>query len=121
MKSETIRVRIDAGVKEQVEAILGKLGLTQSGVVNLLYSHILLHKGLPFEVKIPNAETQAAIDDAASDRNMTSFATQTELFAELDGAELDGQTCAQAESTAASRKTTNGPKGGAGTSTSSSR
>jgi DNA-damage-inducible protein J len=109
MKSDLIRVRIDADVKKQVEAILDKLGLTQSSVVNLLYSHILLHQGLPFEVKIPNAATQQAIDDAFHGRDMASFSTPEELFQELDGPE-----CGPAESPKPSRRTTTVRKSGVG-------
>lgn len=49
----TIHARIDSELKENVEAILSKLGLTPTDAIKLFYNQILLNGGLPFEVKIP--------------------------------------------------------------------
>lgn len=62
-KVTTIQARIEPQLKEQADAILKKIGLTASQAINALYAQIIMHKGLPFELKIPNQETLAARDE----------------------------------------------------------
>ena len=52
-KTSNLYVRIEPEVKEQAEKILDALGVTPSSAVNMFYKQIILHQGLPFEVKIP--------------------------------------------------------------------
>ncbi len=53
-KTANLYARIEPDVKEQAEAILDVLGIPASGAINMFYKQIILHKGLPFEVIIPN-------------------------------------------------------------------
>ena len=66
MKRAVIHTTIDPKLKEDALAILSKLGLKQADAINLFFSQIVLRKGLPFDVTIPAAETQTAIDDVDS-------------------------------------------------------
>ncbi|WP_067583802.1 type II toxin-antitoxin system RelB/DinJ family antitoxin [Endozoicomonas ascidiicola] len=52
-KETTVRARIDEALKEQAEDILRKLGLTTSQAINLYFSQIVLQRGMPFEVRLP--------------------------------------------------------------------
>ena len=52
-KTSNLYVRIEPDVKEQAELILDALGVAPSSAVNMFYKQIILHRGLPFEVKIP--------------------------------------------------------------------
>lgn len=54
-KSENHYARIEPEVKEQAEGILSALGIPASNAINMFYKQIILHRGLPFEVKIPSA------------------------------------------------------------------
>jgi addiction module RelB/DinJ family antitoxin len=56
-KTATIRTRIEPSLMREVEDILAQLGLTASETVHLLYRQIKLQRGLPFDVRIPNALT----------------------------------------------------------------
>ena len=60
-KTETIRARVGSKLKANAEAVLHKLGLTASDAIRLFYRQIALRKGLPFDVKLPNAATRQAI------------------------------------------------------------
>ncbi|WP_422409715.1 type II toxin-antitoxin system RelB/DinJ family antitoxin [Endozoicomonas sp. ALB122] len=53
-KETTVRARIDEALKEEAEQVLRKLGLTTSQAINLYFSQIVLRKGLPFDVVIPD-------------------------------------------------------------------
>jgi DNA-damage-inducible protein J len=55
VKSANIMARVEPEIKEQAESILEQLGLSASGVINMLYRQIILRNGLPFSVTIPAA------------------------------------------------------------------
>lgn len=52
-KSANLYARIEPEVKEQAEKILSTLGIPASSAINMFYKQIILQRGLPFEVKIP--------------------------------------------------------------------
>ena len=54
-KSANIIARVEPEIKEQAESIMEQLGLSASGVINMLYRQIILRNGLPFSVTIPAA------------------------------------------------------------------
>lgn len=56
-KTSVIRARMEPTLKEEVERILSRLGLTVSETIHLLYRQIQLRRGLPFEVSLPNRLT----------------------------------------------------------------
>jgi len=82
-KTAFIRARIEPSLKEHVEQILDKLGLTQTEAIKLFYKQIELTNGLPFEVKIPNRETKKAIKDSVEGKNQERFSTTDKLFEDL--------------------------------------
>ena len=53
-KTSNVYARIEPETKEQVEAILSKLGIPSSVAINMFYNQIILNNGLPFDVKIPS-------------------------------------------------------------------
>ena len=52
-KSANLYARIEPEVKEQAEIILGELGIPASSAINMFYKQIILQRGLPFDVKLP--------------------------------------------------------------------
>lgn len=58
-----IKSRIDLDLKTDVERILATLGLTVSDAIRPTFKKIAARQGLPFDVKIPNAQTQSAMRD----------------------------------------------------------
>jgi DNA-damage-inducible protein J len=81
-KTDMIRVRIDPALKDKAEKILGELGLSASDAIRLFYSQITLADGLPFPVKIPNAETRQAMKDADAGK-VTRYASTAEMFKKM--------------------------------------
>ena len=45
--TSAVYARIDTNLKENAESILSQLGITPSSAVQMLYSQIIMHKGLP--------------------------------------------------------------------------
>lgn len=59
-----VRARVDEQVKDEAEAVLSYFGLTLSDAVRLTLTRVARDKALPLELKIPNAETQAAMAES---------------------------------------------------------
>jgi DNA-damage-inducible protein J len=81
-KTGMIRARIDPELKDRAEAILHELGLNASDAIRLFYTQITLNDGLPFPVKVPNAETIEAMR-AADAGEGTRYASTAEMFKKL--------------------------------------
>lgn len=82
-KVATINTRIEPKLKSEAEHILHKVGLTSAEAVRLFYKQICLQKGLPFAVKIPNAKTQKAIQQANTGKTHKAKNIDA-LFEDLD-------------------------------------
>jgi len=73
MKDALINARIESDLKKDVEMILKQLGLSATQAITMYYQQIKLNKGLPFEVRIPNDETQKVIDESRKGINVDNF------------------------------------------------
>lgn len=82
-KTAQVRARIDPVVKEEAESILEELGLNPSAAISSFYSQIVLRRGLPFPVEVPNEVTAAAIEVARSGRGQVEAADLKELLGKL--------------------------------------
>ena len=71
-KTDMIRARVDA-LKHEAEAVFSQLGLSTTEAVTLFYKQVTLHRGLPFAVKLPNAETREALKQAHENENLTEY------------------------------------------------
>ena len=55
IKTETVMARVEPQIKEKAEEILSALGVSSSGIINMLYRQIILTGGIPFSVTLPHA------------------------------------------------------------------
>ena len=53
MKTSAIYIRVEPGLKKEAETVLSDLGLSLSSAITLFFKQIVIHNGLPFEVKKP--------------------------------------------------------------------
>ena len=60
----TVRARVDGDLKQEVEEILKEIGLSTSQAITLFLKRIKYEKGIPFELKVPNATTIQAMEEA---------------------------------------------------------
>ncbi|MBK1631068.1 type II toxin-antitoxin system antitoxin, RelB/DinJ family [Thiohalocapsa halophila] len=58
---EVVRARIDKEVKAEAAAVLSGMGLSMSDAIRLLMVRVARDKALPFDVRVPNAETRQAM------------------------------------------------------------
>ena len=84
MASDTVvRARIDGQVKERAARVLADMGLSVSDAIRLLLVRVAAEKALPFEIKVPNAETRAAMAEVENGVGK-SVDTVAELMADLN-------------------------------------
>ena len=83
MGNETgmIRVRVGPELKSQAEEVFSELGLSPTEAITLFYTQVTLHRGLPFAVGIPNAETIKALRQARAGEGLTEYADLEDLRA----------------------------------------
>jgi len=80
--NDRIHTRIDPELKSKAEGILSELGISSSEAIRLFYSQICHHRGIPFDVKIPNETTLAALQEDLS--NAKRYASFADIRKDLD-------------------------------------
>jgi DNA-damage-inducible protein J len=81
--ADVVRARIDTGLKKEATAVLSAMGLSVSDAIRLMLVRVVSDKALPFDVRIPNAETQAAMQ-AVQRGEVERFKTVEALMADLN-------------------------------------
>lgn len=84
-----LHVRVDDDIKEQATAALTSMGLSMSDAVRLFLRRVVVDQAFPLELKVPNAETQAAMEEsrammAARRGKSGRFTSADALFADLE-------------------------------------
>ncbi len=82
-KTAMIRARTDSNLKEKVELIFDKLGLNATSAINIFYKQVLLSRGLPFEVRVPNTTTRKAMKEAQAGQTVKGLKSTEDLFRSL--------------------------------------
>jgi DNA-damage-inducible protein J len=78
-----VHIRVDEKVKEEAAETLASMGLTVSDAVRILLTRVAAEKAMPFDVRVPNRATKAAID--AGERGKVSRANSVaEMMADLN-------------------------------------
>ena len=81
-----LHVRMDDDTKAQGNAVLEAIGLSASDAVRLLYRRLAADQAFPLELKVPNAETRAAMAEghAILRARKARFETADDLMASLE-------------------------------------
>ena len=75
-----INIRVNDEVKKEAEIIFKSLGLNMSVAMNLFLKKCISEKGIPFDLKIPNKETNKILN---GDIERKSYKNVDELFEDL--------------------------------------
>lgn len=94
MATSVLHVRIDDELKAKAVAVLDAIGLSPADAVRLLFHRIVAEQAFPLELKVPNAETRAAMEecrqmmeDMRAGRALPRFQNAEEMFASLERGE----------------------------------
>jgi DNA-damage-inducible protein J len=83
MASSMVHIRVDGAVKDQAAEALAAMGLTVSDAVRLLLTRVAAEKAMPFEVRVPNRATLAAIE-AGERGEVAKAASVAAMMADLN-------------------------------------
>ncbi len=78
-KTQMIHARIDPKLKRSAERVFSQIGISTTEAIRLFLRQVELHKGLPFPVKVPNAETVAAMTEANDPATLRRYSSFREL------------------------------------------
>ena len=82
-KTEMIRARVEPELKRQAEELFSALGLSATDAITLFYKQVTMHRGLPFDVRIPNSETLEALRQAHDGEGLTEYTDLQDLKSRL--------------------------------------
>jgi len=81
--TEMVHVRVEKRIKTQAAKTLAAMGLSVSDAVRVLLTRVAAEKALPFEVKVPNRATAAAMQEARKG-GLSSFDNVSNLMDDLN-------------------------------------
>lgn len=89
MATVSTQVRIDETTKKQAVELLEGLGLNLSDAINMFLKQVVLHDGIPFDVKYPKfkPEVLEAMEEAkriSRDPNVKKYESFSEALEDLD-------------------------------------
>lgn len=94
MATSMLHVRMDEQLKAQATAALDAIGLSTADAVRLLFHRIVADQAFPLELKVPNAETRAAMEESRqmmegikAGRAKPRFKNADDMFASLERGE----------------------------------
>jgi DNA-damage-inducible protein J len=62
----TLHIRVDNEIKAQASEALASMGLSVSDAVRILLKRVVKDQAFPLELKVPNAKTRLAMEEARS-------------------------------------------------------
>ena len=80
-RTATVRANVSPDLKHEAEAVFSALGVSPAEAIRLFYRQVTLHRDMPFEVKIPNAETREAMQRARVGEDLVEYAGLDDLKA----------------------------------------
>lgn len=79
-KDELVRARLNGTVKREAEKVLDSIGLSMSDAIRLLATQIAVRHEFPLELKVPNAETRAALAESEDVEQLEKLDSIDALF-----------------------------------------
>ncbi len=83
-RTSTIQARIDPEIKAKAKKIFNTLNITMSEAISLYLTQVALHRGIPFDIKIPNELTEKTLRKSDEGIELNEVANADELFKELE-------------------------------------
>ncbi|MBV2262360.1 MAG: type II toxin-antitoxin system RelB/DinJ family antitoxin [Phycisphaerae bacterium] len=83
-----LHIRVDDETKTQATEALAAMGLSMSDAVRIFLKRVVNDQAFPLELKVPNAETRAAMEEARAmmKAHQARFESTDALFDELEKA-----------------------------------
>lgn len=79
-----VRARVDAETKDSATKALADMGLSVSDYIRMALVRVAHDKAIPFAVKVPNADTIAAMEKTARGEDVHRAKDAADLFKQLE-------------------------------------
>ncbi|MCL6655672.1 hypothetical protein A6R70_25840 [Agrobacterium rubi] len=79
-----VRARVDAETKDSATKALADMGLSVSDYIRMALVRVAHDKAIPFAVKVPNADTIAAMEKTARGEDVHRAKDASDLFKQLE-------------------------------------
>ncbi|MFC1477619.1 type II toxin-antitoxin system RelB/DinJ family antitoxin [candidate division KSB1 bacterium] len=83
-KTAVIQTRISPELKSSAQKVFDELNMSMSEAISVFLTQVTLHRGIPFEIKIPNELTAKTLKESEAGKDLHSTEGVDELFRELD-------------------------------------
>ncbi|MFU2486577.1 type II toxin-antitoxin system RelB/DinJ family antitoxin [Thauera sp. WH-1] len=85
-QSSMLHIRVDDETKTQATEALAAMGLSMSDAVRIFLKRVVNDQAFPLELKVPNAETRAAMEEARvmMKARQVPFVSADALFDDLE-------------------------------------
>jgi len=77
LKKERTNIYLNSDIKREAKKILEQYGLSLSDAINIFLTQVVLEKGIPFQIKIPNKETQKVLKEVREGKNLEEVDFET--------------------------------------------
>lgn len=77
LKKERTNIYLNSDIKRKAKKILEQYGLSLSDAINIFLTQVVLVKGIPFQIRIPNKETQKVLREVREGKNLEEIDLET--------------------------------------------
>ena len=79
-KTGYITARVEPKLKASAGRVLRQIGVSTSDAITMFLRQVVMRQGMPFEVRVPNAETRKAIEELESGGGTAYRGSTKEIF-----------------------------------------
>ena len=88
VKTAYINTRVEKKLKTDAQKVLRNVGVNTSDAVSMFLRQVVLRRGIPFEVRVPNKETLKAIRELRDPKKLATasrYSSTEEMFKDILG------------------------------------
>ncbi|HVW71790.1 MAG TPA: type II toxin-antitoxin system RelB/DinJ family antitoxin [Candidatus Paceibacterota bacterium] len=82
-KTAYISARVDKKIKAEAQKVLRDVGVNTSDAVDMFLRQVVMHQGIPFEVRRPNKETRKALREVRAGKVKRYTGTTKEIIDQM--------------------------------------
>lgn len=79
-KTGYINARVENDLKEKAEKVLRRVGVNTSNAITMFLRQVVIRQGIPFDVRVPNKESQKAIRELRAGKGEVYAGSTKEIF-----------------------------------------
>ena len=80
-RTAQLQIRLEPELKSKSEQVLTRLGLKPTDYIRMALRQLVMRQGLPFDARIPNAATRAALEEPVE--QLERFSSARAVFSHL--------------------------------------